>query len=88
MVPVMWSVWGALVLIMAGLFIYRSNLSKNEEDQVFLDDAFSHEKTAQAAIVAKINKVQPLVRGASWLVGIATLFVIGYYVMDVVRQFR
>ena len=88
MVPVMWSVWGALVLIMAGLFIYRSSLSKNEEDQVFLDDAFSHERTAQAAIIAKVNKVQPLVRGAMALVGAATLFVIGYYVMDIFNQFK
>ena len=88
MVPVMWSVWGALVLIMAGLFVYRSSLTKNEEDQVFLDDAFSHERTAQAAIVAKINKVQPLVRAAMTLVGVATVFVIGYYVMDIIRQFK
>jgi len=88
MVPVMWSVWGVLVLIMAGLFIYRSSLSKDEEDQVFLDDAFTHERTAQAAIVAKINRVQPLVRAATVLVGVATLVVIGYYVMDIVNQFK
>ncbi len=88
MVPVMWSVWGALVLIMAGLFIYRSSLSKNEEDQVFLGDAFSHERSAQAAIVARINKLQPLVRAVSVLVGVATLVVVGYYVMDVIHQFK
>ena len=88
MVPVMWSVWGVLVLIMAGLFIYRSSLSKDEEDQVFLDDAFSHERNAQAAIVAKINKVQPLVRVATALGGVATGFVIGSYIMDIVRQFK
>ena len=73
---------------MAGLFIYRSSLSKDEEDQVFLDDAFTHERTAQAAIVAKINKVQPLIKAATALVGVATLFVIGYYVMDIVNQFK
>jgi hypothetical protein len=84
----MWSVWGVLVLIMSGLFIYRSNLSRDEEDQVFLDDAFNHEKTAQAAIVTKINKVQPLVKAATVLVGVATLFVVGYYVMDIVNQFK
>ena len=88
MVPVMWSVWGVLVLIMAGLFVYRSSLSKDEEDQVFLDDAFSHERSAQAAIVARVNKVQPLVRVFSVLVGVATLFVIGYYVADFLRQFK
>ena len=87
-VPVMWSVWGILVFVLAVLYLYRSTLSKNEEDQLFLADSFSHEQSAQAAIIAKVNKVQPLVRGAAILVGVATLFVVGYYVMDVVKQFK
>ena len=62
-----------LVLLMAALFIYRSNLTSDEEDQIFLDDSFEHEKSAQAAILAKVNKVQPIVAGCMWLVGIATL---------------
>jgi hypothetical protein len=68
--------------------LYRSTLTKNEEDQIFLDDSFSHERTAQAAIVAKVNKIQPLVKGAAMLVGVATLFVVGYYIMDIIRQFK
>ena len=87
-VPIMWSDWGVLVLFMAALFLYRSSLTKDEEDQIFLDDSFEHEKTAQAAIVAKVNKIQPLVRLAMLLVGVATLFVIGYYVLDFVNQFK
>jgi hypothetical protein len=87
-VPVMWSVWGLLVVVMAALFLYRSSLTKNEEDQIFLDDSFNHVKTAQAAIVEKVNKVQPLVKIASLLVGVATLFVAGYYVLDVINQFK
>ena len=87
-VPVMWIVWALLVLIVASLMIYRANLTKNEEDQIFLDDSFDHERTAQAAIVARVNKVQPLLRASEILVGLATLFVIGYYVMDVARQFK
>ena len=62
MVPVMWSVWGALVVILAGVWLYRSRLERDEEDQIFIDDAFSHEKAAQAEIVAKVNKVQPVMR--------------------------
>ena len=87
-VPVMWSVWGTLVLVLAVLYQYRSSLSKNEEDQLFLADSFNHEQSAQAAIVAKVNKVEPLVEGASILVGIATLFVIAYYIIDVINQFK
>jgi hypothetical protein len=84
----MWSVWAGLVVIMAGLFLYRSRLTKDEEDQIFLDDSFNHEKTAQAAIIAKVNKIQPILRTAMWVVGVATLFVVGYYIWDVFNQFK
>jgi hypothetical protein len=87
-VPVMWAVWGLIVLSTAALYIYRSNLTRDEEDQIFLDDSFEHEKNAQAAIIAKVNKVQPVLRIALWLVGIATLFVIGYYIVDIFNQFK
>jgi hypothetical protein len=87
-VPVMWVVWSLIVLFTAALYIYRSNLTRDEEDQIFLDDSFEHEKTAQAAIIAKVNKVQPVLRIALWLVGVATLFVIGYYIVDIFNQFK
>jgi hypothetical protein len=87
-VPVMWSVWGVLVLFMAALYLYRASLSKNEEDQLFLADSFSHERTAQASIIDKVNKVDPLIRVSVVLAGIATLFVAGYYVLDIINQFK
>jgi hypothetical protein len=88
LVPFMWMIWSVLAAITAALYIYRSNLTKDEEDQIFLDDSFDHERMAQAAIVAKVNKVQPILRAALWLMLIATVFVIGYYVMDFMSQFK
>jgi hypothetical protein len=88
LVPVMWSVWGFLVLILAVVWLYRSRLERDEEDQIFIDDAFSHEKNAQAAILEKVNKVQPIMRVMLILTGVATLFVIGYYVFDILNQFK
>ena len=88
LVPVMWSVWGGIVLIIAVIWIYRSRLERDEEDQIFLDDSFDHERLAQAAIVAKVNKVQPIFRTVMILASAATLWVIVYYVMDIVRQFQ
>jgi hypothetical protein len=84
----MWAVWGVLVLISAGLYLYRSSLTRDEEDQIFLDDSFNHERVAQAAIVERVNKVQPLLRVCMWLVGAATLFVIAYYIWDIITQFK
>lgn len=88
MVPVMWAVWAALVLVLAALYIYRSRLERDEEDQIFLDDSFSHERAEQAAIVAKVNKIQPILRVSLILASLATVFVIGYYILDVVNQFK
>jgi hypothetical protein len=86
--PILWSVWSVVVLFTAALFIYRSTLTKDEEDQIFLDDSFDQMKSAQAAIVAKVNKIQPLLRVAQWLVGIATVSVIAYYIVDIFNQFK
>ncbi len=87
-VPIMWLVWGVLVILLFGLKIYTDRLSRDEDDQIVLDDAFDHLKVQQAAIVAKVNKVQPLRRLVLWLVGAMTLVVVAYYAMDVFNQFK
>ena len=87
-VPVMWMIWGALVLIMLALKIYNDRLSRDEDDQLVLDDAFEHVKVAQAAMMARVNKFAPVRRVVLVLVGAMTLFVIGYYALDVFNQFK
>jgi hypothetical protein len=57
----MWIVWGVLVVLLAALYVYRTSLTRDEEDQVFLDDSFDHERSAQEAIVAKVNKLEPFI---------------------------
>lgn len=85
-VPIMWTVWGALVVLMLSLHIYRSSLEKNEDDQIFLDDSFDHEKAAQMAIVAKVNRVEAPLRVAKWLALAMTVVVIVYYIRDILVQ--
>ena len=85
-VPVMWIVWSAIVVAMVALHIYRSSLEKDEEDQLFLDDSFEHEKNAQAMIVSRVAKVEPLVRIARWLVVAMSVFVLAYYIRDILAQ--
>jgi len=84
--PLMWIIWSVFVVFAAALYIYRSNLTKNEEDQIFLDDSFAHEKAEQAVITAKVSRVEPVVRVARWLVLVMTVFVIAYYVRDIFVQ--
>jgi hypothetical protein len=84
----MWIVWAVLVLITAALHLYSSILSRGEDDQIYLDDAFAKEKAEQEAIAAKVAKVEPPLRGFRWLTSAATVFVIGYYIVDIVSQFK
>jgi hypothetical protein len=82
----MWTVWSAFVVFMAAVYIYRSSLTKNEEDQIFLDDSFSHEQAEQAVITSKVARIEPMVRVARWLVVGMTAVVIAYYVRDILLQ--
>jgi hypothetical protein len=84
----MWIVWGVVVLLMLALHIYRSSLEKNEDDQIFLDESFEHERAAQTAIVEKVNKIQPILRVAKWLAAAMTVFVIAFYIRDFLLQFH
>lgn len=83
---VMLSVWGVFALFMAVLYIYRSSLTRDEEDQIFLDDSFDQEKAQQAVITAKVDKIEPLIRIARWLVGVMTVVVLVYYIRDMLVQ--
>jgi anaerobic C4-dicarboxylate transporter len=87
-VPVMWTIWGALVVVTFALFVYRTKLTRDEENQIFLDDCFEQERAAQEAIVAKVNKIEPALRVSSWIVAAATLFVIVYYILDIINKLR
>jgi hypothetical protein len=87
-VPAMWVVWGICVFLLAAVSLYSSHLAKNEEDQLFLDDSFSHMKSEQEMILARVSRVAPFKRTAMALAGIMTLFVIGYYIVNMIQQFR
>ncbi len=87
-VPVLWSVWGAFVVLFAAISLYASRLARDEEDQIFLGESFDHEKSAQAAIMEKVNKVQPFKKVALGLVAAMTVVILVYYIVDIVNQFK
>ena len=88
MVPIMWAVWGAIILIMFALKLYTGRLTRDEDDHLVLDAAFDHFKSEQAALVEKVHKIEPFQRVSLWLAVAATVFVIGYYLMDFLTQFK
>ena len=84
----MFSVWGALLLLFIALKLYAARLARDEDDQIMLNDSSSNMKTEQAEIVARVGKIEPLQRIVLGLVGAMTIFIIGYYILDIIRQFN
>jgi hypothetical protein len=84
----MWVIWGVLVATLVAVKIYIGRLSQDEDDQIFLDDAFDRMRSEQEAIAARVNRVQPLRIASTWMVVAASVFVAGYYVMDFMTQFK
>jgi len=86
-VPVIWAVWGALVLLMLVLKLYSARLARDEDNQIILQESYDRLKTEQAAIMARVNRIEPVGRIAMWLTLGSSLFVVVYYVHDIFAQF-
>lgn len=87
MIPMMWSVWGAAVVLMAAVGIYASRAGRYEESQLFLADSSSHAKSEQDVIAARLSRIRPLRMLTLALAGLMTLLVMAYYVLDAFRRF-
>lgn len=69
--------WGVLTAVLIILLIYRSTLTMQEDDQLFLDEAESHMEKEQAEILSKVNKVTPLIKGLGAVSGAMILVIAG-----------
>ncbi|MGA3130527.1 MAG: hypothetical protein ABSD59_06985 [Terracidiphilus sp.] len=87
-VPMMWAVWGAAVVLMAIVGLYSSRVGRYEESQLFLAESSSHEKGEQDAIAARLDRIRPLKLSTFGLAGFMTLLLLAYYIFDSLHQFR
>jgi hypothetical protein len=87
-VPLMWGAWGAMLLVFIAFRVYVSRMSRNEDDQLVLQDSSDHLRREQEAMVIQLQKTKPLGRAILAMFAVVTLYVVGYYVMDVVHQFK
>src|SRR5208283_2076749 len=85
-VSIMWSVWGAAVVLMAVVGIYASRVGRYEESQLFLADSSTNAKLEQEMIAARLSRIQPLKRSVMALAGMMTLLVVAYYVVSPFRH--
>jgi hypothetical protein len=72
-----WSVVTGILLI---LLFYRSTLTRQEDDQLFIDESSSSRATEQSQLIAKVNKINPLVKLVGATSGLMILAIAGWAV--------
>jgi hypothetical protein len=84
----MWIGWGLIVFLFIAAKLYSSRISRYEETQLILDESSTQLKAEQDAISGRLNKFKPVQMTTIWLLGAGTLFVVIYYVRDMVNQLK
>jgi uncharacterized membrane-anchored protein YhcB (DUF1043 family) len=82
MSPLVWmlTLWGVLTGVLVVLLIYRSTLTMQEDDQLFLDDTKSALEQEQREIIAKVNKLTPFVKVLGAASGLMFLVIAGMFI--------
>lgn len=86
---VMWSLgvlWSVLTVVLVILLIYRSTLTMHEDDQLFLDESESHMEKEQIELMAKVNKVTPIVKWLGATSGVLFLVMAGLAIYERLQQ--
>jgi hypothetical protein len=81
-IPVMLIVWAVIAACFLALLAYRGQLTRYEEDQLFLNEAESNEQREQSEIVRKVNKIQPFVRILGVAAAVMTAGIVGIFTYD------
>ena len=81
-----WITDGAVILCFLALIAYRAQVTRYEEDQLFLsEESHQNEQAEQAEIIRKVGKLQPLVRIFGGAAGLMTAAIIGVYVWGAMK---
>jgi hypothetical protein len=86
-IPLMWALWAGLTTTLLVLLLYRSNLTRYEEDQIFLEESSERQNTYQQELLKKVNRITPFVKIVTVCTCVMTAAILGFYVWDAVKQF-
>ncbi len=78
--------WGVLTAFLIILLIYRSTLTMQEDDQLFLDESESHMAQEQMELMAKVNKINPMVKALGATSGVMFLVIAGLFIYQGLNQ--
>ena len=80
--PIMFVAWSVFATGFVALMVYRGNLTRYEEDQLFLADNTPNEREAQTLLVRKVNRLQPFVHVFGGAAALLSITIVGLYVWN------
>jgi hypothetical protein len=80
--------WGIVTALLIVLLFYRSTLTRQEDDQLFIDESARSRATEQRQLIAKVNRINPLVTMAGATSGLMILFLAGWFVYNALNSVR
>jgi hypothetical protein len=78
--------WGGLTVVLIILLIYRSTLTMQEDDQLFLDESESHMALEQQEVMSKVNRITPVVKVLGAASGLMFLVIAGLFIYQGLNQ--
>ena len=80
--------WGIVTAFLIVLLFYRSTLTRQEDDQLLIDASARSRATEQRQLIAKVNRINPLVNMAGADSGLMILFLAGWFVYNALNCAR
>jgi hypothetical protein len=81
-IPVLLIIWAAIAACFLGLLAYKGQLTRYEEDQLFLNETVSQEQQLQTEIIRKVTRLAPFVRVFGIASAVMTAGIVGAFTYD------
>jgi hypothetical protein len=86
--PTMLIIWAVITVCFLLLLAYRGQITRYEEDQLFLNGAHSNEEQEQNEIIRKVNRLAPIIRILGGAASLVTLSIVGLFAYDAWQHFK
>ena len=87
-IPIMLIVWGVVAACFLALLAYRGQLTRYEEDQLFLNEQETHVQQEQNEIIRKVNKIGPAIRVLGFAAAAMTISIVGIFTYDAWQRLK
>lgn len=81
-IPALLLIWAAIAACFLALLAYKGQLTRYEEDQLFLNENETDEQRKQSEIVRKVTRLQPIVRVLGVAAAVMTVCIVSIYTYD------